>query len=130
MISFEEFKTLPLLIEGESKEIRSIDNNTVAIWLKPTIYSFTHNRCAWVEGSNLLRARAMKTLIPLLKNANVDHAYREIDATTGLIIADRIDKSNDPNIETIVKIYNSGTSYHRYYGLHNKPSRNTHPLWP
>ncbi len=134
-LSFEDFRRLPLYKEGESKEIRRAGEDAegrplCVIWLKPTIYSFTANRCAWLEGSNLLRARAMQVLIPLLQAAGIRHAYREIDAERGLILADLIPPAQDPNVEVIVKRYNSGTSYHRYYGLHQKPTRPAHPFWP
>lgn len=41
-----------------------------------------------------------------------------------------IPPEQDPNIEVIVKRYNSGTSYHRYYGLNYRPVRSSHPFWP
>lgn len=134
-LSFDAFRTLPLVCEGESKEIRALPDADghppqVVIWLKPTIYSFTHNRCAWVEGSNLLRARAMRVLIPLLREAGVHHAYLDIDDTRGFILAERIQPEQDPNVEVIIKRYNSGTSYHRYHGLDHKPARANHPFWP
>lgn len=131
-LSLPEFQKLPLLIEGESKEIRQHpeDEDKVVIWLKPTIYSFTHNRTGWVEGSNLLRARALKLLVPMLKRGGVDHAYEEINDETGLIVARKIKPENDPNVETIIKVYNGGTSYYKYYGLHEHPVRLGHPFCP
>lgn len=129
-VDLRAFRELPLLTEGESKEIRVLDDERVIIWLKPTIYSFTHNRCAWVEGSNLLRARVMKTLVPLLQQAGVDHAYLDIDDRRGFVLARRIPPELDPNVEVIVKRYNSGTSYHRYHGLAARAARPSHPLWP
>lgn len=131
-MTLEEFRKLPLLRQGESKEIRQhpTDSNRVVIWLRPTIYSFTQNRTGWVEGSNLLRAKVMKTLVPLLKAHGIDHAYEEIDDTTGLIIARKIHAHEDPNVEVIVKRFNEGTSYYRYYGLHNHPTRPDHPFGP
>lgn len=129
-LDLETFRRFPLVTVGESKEIRALDEERVVIWLKPTIYSFTHNRCAWVEGSNLLRARAMQTLIPLLKEAGIAHAYEDISARTGFIVAKRITPELDPNVEVIVKRYNAGTSYHRYYGLDARRTRASHPFWP
>lgn len=127
-----DFRSMDLIVEGESKEIREDPNDSdkVIIWLKPTVYSFTENRCGILEGSNLARARAMKTLIPLLKSAGIDHAYEEICDQTGFILARKIKPEEDPNVEVIVKCYNSGTSYHRYYGLDKKPTRASHPFWP
>lgn len=131
-LSMTDFRQLALVCEGESKEIRQhpSDPNLVVIWLKPTIYSYTENRCGWVEGSNLLRARVMKTLIPILKLHGIDHAYQEISDKTGFIIARRIWPNMDPNVEVIVKRYNGGTSHHRYHGLDSHPTRSSHPFWP
>jgi hypothetical protein len=131
-LTMEEFRSWPLIRMGESKEIRQPPHHPhlVVIWLRPTIYSFTQNRTGWVEGSNLLRARVMKTLIPILKKAGIRHAYREISDKTGFILANRITPEQDPNVETIIKRFNGGTSYHRYFGLHEHPTRATHPFWP
>lgn len=130
--TLETFRTFPLLVKGESKEIRQHPDSLgkVVIWLRPTIYSFTENRTAEVEGSNLLRARAMRVLIPLLKRSGIDHAYEAIDETTGLIIARKIERWEDPNVEVIVKRFHGGTSHHRYLGLDKHPTRRDHPFWP
>jgi hypothetical protein len=130
-LTLERFRTWSLIREGESKEIRQHpdDPSKVVIWLKPSIYSYTENRCGWIEGSNLLRARCMKTLIPLLKAAGIDHAYQEISDKTGFIVARKIQPHEDPNVEVIVKRYNGGTSYHKYFGLDKRPARLGHPFW-
>lgn len=93
----ETFREWPLIVEGESKEIRQYpgDDEMVVTWLKPTIYSFTENRCGWVDGSNLLRARVMKTLIPLLKCNGIDHVYTDISDKTGFIVARKVHKHQD-----------------------------------
>ncbi len=132
LLTLEEFRTWPLVRQGESKEIRQHPEHPekVVIWLRPTIYSFTENRVGWVEGSNLLRARTMKTLVPMLKAHGIDHAYEEIDDTTGFIVARKIHPEDDPNVEVIIKRFHGGTSYHRYYGLHRHPTRPDHPFWP
>ena len=126
------FRTWPLICMGESKEIRQHpdDPDKVVIWLRPTIYSFTENRVGWVEGSNLLRARTLSLLIPLLQKHGIAHAYQEIYPATGFIVARKVHAHEDPNVETIVKQYNGGTSYHRYYKLAEHPTRPDHALWP
>jgi len=128
----DEFRSWPLVRMGESKEIRQHPDHPdkVVIWLRPTIYSFTQNRTGWVEGSNLLRARVMNTLVPMLKAHGIDHAYEEIDDTTGFIVARKIHPEEDPNVEVIIKRFNGGTSYHRYYKLHEHPTRPGHAFWP
>jgi hypothetical protein len=72
----------------------------------------------------------MKTLIPMLQAHGIDHAYQEISEKTGFIIARKIQPDQDPNVEVIIKRYNGGTSYHRYYGLDKHPTRPDHPFWP
>ncbi len=131
-LTMAEFRKFPLVRMGESKEIRQHPYNPelVVIWLRPTIYSFTNNRCGWLEGSNLLRARVLKLLVPMLKAGGIDHAYQQICDETGFIVARKIHAYQDPNVETIIKRFNGGTSYHRYYGLHEHPTRSTHPFWP
>lgn len=131
-LTLDTFRTFPFVVEGESKEIRQHpeDPGKVVIWLKPSIYSFTENRTGWIEGSNLLRARAMKILIPILKEGGIDHAYEEINDLTGFIVARKIQPHEDPNTEVIIKRFNGGTSYHRYYGMHEHPTRSGHPFWP
>lgn len=131
-LDMETFRQLPLVRMGESKEIREHpeDNTKVIIWFRPTIYSFTTNRTGWVEGSNLIRARVTKKLVDLLRAAGVDHAYERVSLTTGFIEARRIFPHEDPNVETIVKCVNGGTSYHRYYRLDSHPTRMDHPFWP
>jgi len=111
------FETLPLLVLGESKEIRDageIDGvRHCWIRLRPTIYSFTANRAGVVPGSDLLRYKATQKLVEVLRGAGVDHAYVRFE--DGFILSRWIDKA--PNVETIVKAYHSGTSKHRYVGM-------------
>lgn len=130
-LTLDEFRKFPLVKLGESKEIREHpeDPDKVVIWLRPTIYSFTQNRCGWVEGSNLLRARVLRVLIPMLKEAGIDHAYEEI-SESGFITARRIYPEMDPGVEVILKRYNGGTSHYRYLGMDKHPTRTDHPFWP
>lgn len=45
------FDDLPLLVEGESKVIRVIDDQTVIVRLKPTLFSYSANRAATIGAS-------------------------------------------------------------------------------
>ena len=144
------FLTLPLVIEGESKEVRYAGNGKVVIRFKPTIYSFTANRCGVVEGSDVLRLRASKVFAEVLKKAGISHAYHDI--SDKWVLADLIlqpqskavgepfrpdDLSAEeiqklpvaPPIEVIIKRMHSGTSKHRYYGMSGFPVRHSHPLF-
>lgn len=150
----KSFKELPLVIEGESKEVRYFGNGLVAIRFKPTIYSFTANRCAVVPGSDKLRLRASKVFTQVLSKAGIKHAYRQIGEN--FVLADLVmphivefrkyglDRfmpvddlklsqiyrlAKGPPIEIIVKRFHGGTSKHRYLGMDNICVRDSHPLY-
>ena len=152
-LTMAEFKSLPLVIEGESKEVRYAGHGMVVIRFKPTIYSFTHNRCGEVPGSEILRLRASKLFLEVLRQAGVNHAYREVndrwvlaelvmpheveftkyslpvfipeDLTQGQIAA----LHHAPPVEIIVKTFHGGTSEHRYLHMHGSMVRSSHPLY-
>lgn len=129
-MSDEDFSSLPLIIKGESKEIRdagkdNIGNRICVIKFRPTIYSFTANRTAWVEGSDILRLRASKILVNVLKRAGIQHAYREI--SDKFVLADLIE--NPPNIEVVIKNYHGGTSKHKYFNMDKYKVRKSNKLF-
>ena len=140
-----EFAALPLVVEGESKEVRYAGAGAVVIRFKPTIYSFTANRCGVV-----LRLRASRVFHEVLARAGVQHAYRQVNDR--FVLADlvlrpatarapdpfRPDDLDDgalarlplaPPIEVVVKRMHSGTSKHRYFGMAGHPVRPDHPLY-
>lgn len=158
----EDFKAMPLVVEGESKEVRYAGGGLVVIRFKPTIYSFTHNRAGIVEGSDTMRLRATRVLVAALKARGVQHAYREV--TDRWVLADlliqpevngmpkpfrppELDEMEvnarlrrplpsrmvgidmAPPIEVVVKAMHSGTSKHRYVGMHGHPVRSDHPTY-
>ena len=124
-IDFDTFRKLPLVVEGESKEIRALDDNYCIIYFKPTIYSFTYNRTGIVEGSNIPRVHVSKVLCELLKTNGIKHAY--LDYGDEFVLA-RIIK-DAPNIEVVVKANHTGTSKHRYYGMGKSHVRKSHPYY-
>jgi phosphoribosylaminoimidazole-succinocarboxamide synthase len=142
-LSKTEFNKLPLLAEGNSKEVRYLGEGLVAIMLKPTVYSYTHNRAGVIDGSDKARLRAVKTLANIVKSAGLKHAYR--DFTSDYIISDLIVPSGvvtdtdffpkdlstskynklarECPIETIAKRYHTGTPKHRYFNMSNTTAR-------
>ncbi|MGC4120628.1 MAG: hypothetical protein QM765_39835 [Myxococcales bacterium] len=124
-LSEEEFLRLPLVVEGESKHIRLLEKGLVLIKLKPTIYSFTQNRAGVVPGSDVLRLKATKIFLNVLREAGLPHAYREVGER--YILSELVEKP--PPIETIVKAFHSGTSKHRYFGMAGTPVRPSHPFF-
>ncbi len=125
----------------------------VAIRFKPTIYSFTANRCGVVEGSDKLRLRATRVFVDVLRAADIKHAYREVQEH--YVIAELVrlpvtelamygqapftpkdvtsrafqDLPKGTSIEVIVKRFHSGTSKHRYNGMSGAHVRSSHPLY-
>ncbi len=152
-LSFSDFKELPLVIEGESKEVRYLGNGLVAIRFKPTVYSFTENRCAVVEGSHKSRMEASKIFAEVLQEAGIRHAYRQIGEE--FILADLVmphevefakygikpfvphDLSAEqvehlpkaPPIEVIAKRYLTGTTKHSCIGMAGSKVRASHPFY-
>lgn len=143
-LSLEEFKNLPEVIEGESKEIRYLGEGDVAIRLKPTVYSFTHNRTGEIEGTDWLRLQASKILSEQLALNGINHAYRHFSDSfiqAQLVLQPptkdqpypfRPDDISDeelsklavaPPIEVVVKDRHVGTPKHRYYKFGNYPTR-------
>ncbi|MDB5185043.1 MAG: hypothetical protein JWN38_851 [Candidatus Saccharibacteria bacterium] len=147
-LTFEEFKDLPLVTEGESKEVRYAGDGEVIIRLKPTIYSYTHNRTGEIEGSDTLRLQAIQGLLVPLREAGVAHSYRAVNdrwISSGLILqpatvedpspfrpADVSPEAQAalpvaPPIEVVAKRVHSGTPKHRYYRFGSYTVRASHP---
>lgn len=143
-LSMEQFAELPFVVEGESKEIRYMGNGKVAIRLKPTVYSYTHNRAGELPGTDSLRLRATEILVDQLATAGIKHAYCAINKQfiqADLILqphtrdnpqpfrpsdltASQINKlPSAPPIEVVVKDRHVGTPKHRYYKFTNYPTR-------
>ena len=123
-LTLETFRKLPLFVEGESKEIRLLNDNIGVIYFKPTIYSFTSNRTGIVEGSNIPRINVSKVLCELLKENGINHSY--IDYCGEFVITHIV---NAPNIEVVVKANHTGTSKHRYFGMNKSKVRDSHPYY-
>lgn len=145
-----QFLDLPLVVEGESKEVRYAGAGLVVIRFKPTIYSFTANRCGVVEGSDVLRLRASQIFAEVLRGAGIEHAYREINdrwVLAELVLQPATERDPQPfrpgdlspaeinaldvapPIEVVLKRMHSGTSKHRYPTMAGHPVRASHPLY-
>lgn len=107
-----EFERLPLIVRGESKEVRRLGDGRVAIRFLPTVYSFTSNRCGEIRGTAELRVRASAALVKVLRRAGIDHAYESFDGD--MVIAREVQA---PPIEVVVKARHVGTPKHRYVGM-------------
>ncbi len=149
----ELFEKFPLVIRGESKEVRYLGRGLVVIKFLPTIYSFTQNRCAIVEGSEKMRLRASAIFVDVLREVGIRHAYRQV--TEDFVLADLVmphavefakyglpvfvpqDLTDEeieqlpkaPPIEIIAKRYLTGTTKHSYIGLVGQTVRKSHPFY-
>lgn len=144
-LTIEAFREFPLVTEGESKEVRYAGDGLVVIRLKPTIYSYTHNRTGMIEGSDTARLRSIKVFLDVLRAAGIAHSYREVGdrwivstlvlqpAEKGRPLPFRPQDLGDEAlaalptanpIEVIVKQYHTGTPKHRYFKFGTYPTRN------
>jgi len=121
----DEFERLPLVVEGESKIVRDAGDGLAVIRFKPTIYSFTANRAGIVPGSDVLRLRATRILLEVIRKAGIPHAYRRVNDR--FVLSDLV--VDPPPIEVVVKAFHSGTSKHRYHGMSGPRVRRTHPFY-
>lgn len=152
-LTMDDFRALPLVIEGESKEVRYAGGGKVIIYFKPTVYSFTENRCAIVPNSNKIRLKASEEFVKVLSAAGVRHAYE--DFSEDFVLAKMVvpcqaelDKygaepyvPNDitaeeysalpraPSIEVVIKRYLTGTTKHGCIGLAGSEIRKSHPFY-
>ena len=109
---------MPLVVRGESKEVRRAPGGRVAIQFLPTVYSYTANRCGEIPGTDSLRVRASAALVKLLRRHGIGHAYESFD--DNIVIAKEV---SAPPIEVIVKGRHVGTPKHRYFGMAQWPTR-------
>lgn len=154
----KDFAQLPLVIEGESKEVRYLEQGLVVIRFKPTIYSFTHNRCGIVPGSDTLRLKATRKFLEVLSKAGIKHAYQQVTdkwVLSKLVVPHPVEYKKYQNdniiqpwllqslvgahvwetlpkgtpVEIIIKSFHGGTSKHRYHLMNEQKVRSSHPLF-
>jgi phosphoribosylaminoimidazole-succinocarboxamide synthase len=113
-----KFDSLELVQEGESKIIRRVDDATLAIRLKPTVYSFTHQRYGEVPGTEILRLKASIVLWQKLIDAGIPVPV--VAASDACYLCKDVDA---PPIEVIVKSFYVGTPKHLYRGLTTTKTR-------
>lgn len=119
------FAALPLLVEGESKEVRVLTRSVVVERLKPTVYSFTHNRYGVVEGTDLVRsyfsAEVFRRVHALYGAASPMSAFLALVRTEkGPLLVQR--RVEDSNLEIRVKRFHVGSPVHRYLYTESQPT--------
>lgn len=112
------FDSLPLVIEGESKIVRRLDDGHVMIRLKPTLFSHSANRADVVDGTEQLRLRISAILWKQLADQGVPVGITHVGED--YYVAEEVDA---PPIEVVVKGAHVGTPKHLYKGLESKLTR-------
>lgn len=120
-----DFDNLPLVIEGESKIVRRIDNGFVMIRLKPTLFSHSANRADVVAGTEQLRLSISAILWKQLANHGVPVGITHVG--DDYYVAEEVDA---PPIEVVVKGAHVGTPKHLYKGLETKLTRHAGHILP
>lgn len=115
---------LPLLNRGESKEIRIIDDDHVMVRMIPSLYSYSQNRSAMIEGTDAARLESFRILTAVLTDAGLRTATVAFGPDYYVTRRLRV-KGVDlvPPIEVIVKARHVGTPKHTLYRISDHPTR-------
>ncbi|MTI44617.1 hypothetical protein JM93_02484 [Roseibium hamelinense] len=106
------------LCRGESKDIRIVDDHHVMVRMIPSLYSYTQNRSAMIEGTDTARLRSFEALTTVLRRAGVSVAavaFGEDYYVTRRLKHDGADYV--PPIEVVVKARHVGTPKHALYKI-------------
>ena len=112
-----DFAALPLLVKGDSKEIRLLTPRIALAKLLPTVYSFTFNRYGIVPGTDHVRARFSAALFREMA-AEPGPWYLPsaflglIESPVGPLLAEEV--VDTCNLEVRVKRFHVGSPVHRY----------------
>ncbi|WP_104666761.1 hypothetical protein [Ensifer adhaerens] len=115
--------SLQVLRRGESKEIRIVDDAHVIVRMIPSLYSYTQNRSAVIEGTDTARLRSFQRLAAMLKRSGVDVAT--VAFGDDYYITRRLKKDGKdyvPPLEVIVKARHVGTPKHSLYRIEDYPT--------
>ncbi|WP_269936444.1 phosphoribosylaminoimidazolesuccinocarboxamide synthase [Arthrobacter sp. HY1533] len=120
-----DFTQLPLLVLGDSKEIRLLTPKIALARLLPTLYSFTNNRYGVVEGTEAIRARfsaeIFRSMAVAPGNFRLSSAFLSlVESPQGPLLAER--RVQVCNLETRVKRYHIGSPIHRYLFTEEHPT--------
>jgi len=115
-VSFN-FVDLPLLVRGDSKEIRLLTPRIALTRLLPSVYTYTFNRYGEVPGTEIIRARfSAEVFRHMAAFPGADHLSTAflglVEAPCGPLLAEEVIENS--NIEIRVKRYHIGSPLHRY----------------
>lgn len=123
----QQFDKLPLLHQGDSREIRLVPSHPdlVIQYLNPKVFSFVDGGAVDVPGSNVPRAKLNELFCQLLRDNGI--------ATTTLLTHGchvLMERENVANIEVVVKGALIGSPKHLYPKLGDYPTRHGHFIKP
>ena len=119
-----DFKSLPLLVLGDSKEIRLLTPRIALARLLPTVYSYTFNRYGTVPGTDDIRTRFCAEVFRQMSTSpGADHLGSAflgvVENEIGPLLAEQVVQSC--NLEVRVKRYHIGSPVHRYLYTEQHP---------
>lgn len=122
-----DFDSLPLLVRGDSKEIKLLTPRVALAKLLPTVYSYTYNRYGLAPGTEQARTRFSAELFRKMFDEpgpfHLGSAYLGVVKTAdGLLLAERV--VDVCNLEVRVKRFHIGSPLHRYLYTDTHPTRN------
>ncbi|WP_428738254.1 phosphoribosylaminoimidazolesuccinocarboxamide synthase [Sulfurimonas sp.] len=127
-----EFETLPLFVQGDSKEIRLLTPKIALARLVPSVYSYTYNRYGMAPGTDEVRARFSADIFRKMNDEPGPYRLASaflglIDTKDGVLLAEQVVQTC--NLEVRVKRFHIGSPLHRYLYIDNhSTSENGPPL--
>ena len=121
-----DFESLPLLVRGDSKEIRLLTPRIALAQLLPTVYSYTYNRYGVAPGTDAVRTRFTAELFRAMAAEpgafQLCSAYLGLVSTPiGMLLAEKV--VDTCNLEVRVKRFHIGSPLHRYLYTEQHPTR-------
>ena len=112
-----DFSALPLLVRGDSKEIRLLTPRIALARLLPSVYSFTFNRYGEAPGTEEVRARfsaeVFREMAAYPGAVHLATAFLGlVESSSGPLLAEEVVENS--NIEIRVKRFHIGSPVHRY----------------
>ncbi|AYV78718.1 MAG: hypothetical protein Edafosvirus27_7 [Edafosvirus sp.] len=125
--SEEEFNSLPLVAEGCSKIIRTVNDEFTLVSYKPTVYSHKQQREGVILFTDKERMEMTKNILYIFDSEQIPHAYIYIGKN--YVLCKYLNPERDiPIVEIIVKKCFVGTDKYRYHMLDKKISRFGYPI--
>lgn len=125
-----DFASLPLLVRGDSKEIRLLTDKVTLARLLPTVYSYTNNRYGEIAGTEAVRARFSAEVFRAMScrpgPRHLASAFLGlVEAPEGPLLAER--RVETCNLEVRVKRFHVGSPVHRYVYTDRHPTAHGGP---